>query len=711
VTYVAVPGTLRVTNAGGVLAVATGDKVQVELEQMTVTAIRGSGPWRLDVTRAAPVAHNAGEVVYRVVGDNIVQVTNTGGSSSVVVGDTIKVNNAEQMVVTAVDPFVAGVWNLTVTRAATKLAADPTKAVTYVAVPGVVVVTNAGGPLSVAVGDTIQVDAEQMTVNSIAGSGPWRLAVTRAAPQPHTSGKTVYKVILDTLVQVTNTGGTSVVHVGDTIQIDTEKLDVLAVDDGGPDTYNLTVDRGTPRGSHILGAVVKQVIPHTIVRVTNLGGISEVSVGDVIIVDTEKMLVNAIVDRSANIWDLLVTRAFGTGEFNHGATAVVRAETLNGTALLPGKYIVRDSGPLTLPQGLSPGGTFTYYGGLCIGIRSGTSCNNSTCVPADAITTSSAFTPAITATIPDTTTLDLTISGGGGTQIVVGDYIRLNNAEKMKVTQVVDPTHLKVTRGEFGSARFAVTAARALTFIVGSPEVTLKPGVYIMAGGGFRVCGAATLNAPNVLIHNTSDPGYSFLDQIQFNTTGSITLGPQASGVYNGLTIYQRVGERMSGYTFEAYGTAQKLVGDIDDTTTDIVSSGSGVIHDNDFIRIDSETMQVIGVTGTQVTVLRGQQGSYKAAHQDNDAINLVTGAACDNRAANLTDILFTKSSNGLDGMSGTIYAPDPYSLFSDSMDGEANLAVITGCLFIDGGDTIFHFVPNGLFGSGGEPEFIGQWG
>ena len=103
-------------------------------------------------------------------------------------------------------------------------------------------------------------------------------------------------------------------------------------------------------------------------------------------------------------------------------------------------------------------------------------------------------------------------------------------------------------------------------------------------------------DAPTVLIYNTADAGYALLDQIQLNTTGDVTLGPQDSGIYHGLTIYQRVGERMSGYTFQEYSapkTPQDLVGDIDDTTTTLISSSAGTIAVDDFIRIDSETMHV----------------------------------------------------------------------------------------------------------------------
>ena len=54
---------------------------------MIVTNVSGSGPWTLTVTRGVNsttvAAHNAGKIVYKVVADTTIQVTNTGGTSSV----------------------------------------------------------------------------------------------------------------------------------------------------------------------------------------------------------------------------------------------------------------------------------------------------------------------------------------------------------------------------------------------------------------------------------------------------------------------------------------------------------------------------------------------------------------------------------------------------------------------------------------------------
>ncbi len=129
----------------------------------------------------------------------------------------------------------------------------------------------------------------------------------------------------------------------------------------------------------------------------------------------------------------------------------------------------------------------------------------------------------------------------------MNDVIQVNS-KQMLVTSApatASPVTLTVTRGYNGTTaathadKTAVNQASVLSHV----SATLNPGTYIMAGGGFRVCGASALSAPNVMIYNTQDPtsptGNGALDQIELNATGSVNLGPQTSGVYQGLTLYQ----------------------------------------------------------------------------------------------------------------------------------------------------------------------------
>jgi hypothetical protein len=171
--------------------------------------------------------------------------------------------------------------------------------------------------------------------------------------------------------------------------------------------------------------------------------------------------------------------------------------------------------------------------------------------------------------------------------------------------------------------------------------VTMNPGIYIMAGGGFYVCGntAVAMADPNngVMIYNTKDAqgGAALaaqIDQVEFNTNGNVDLEPQTTGAYPGLTIYQ---------------------------------------------------------------------GPDPASAASPNPDLQLSATKCDNRALKLTDIAFVKTGNGLNAFHGTIYAPAQDALFADYVSGRANLAVLTGCIFISGATSIFDFQSGGLFGLG----------
>jgi hypothetical protein len=182
-------------------------------------------------------------------------------------------------------------------------------------------------------------------------------------------------------------------------------------------------------------------------------------------------------------------------------------------------------------------------------------------------------------------------------------------------------------------------------------NITLAPGTYVMAGGGFFVCGSSTLSAPNVLIYNTQDPsntaGSGAIDQIELNTTGSVALGPQTSGVYPGLTIYQ-------------------------DPALAVVASS---------VTCDSKSNY--GTTPSQTQI-----NEWDVA---------------------LMSMASTGSNGALGSISGTIYLPAFRAMFADSVSGTANVAVLSSCLVIDGGSSTFNFATSGLFGIGF--HLIGQYG
>ena len=97
----------------------------------------------------------------------------------------------------------------------------------------------------------------------------------------------------------------------------------------------------------------------------------------------------------------------------------------------------------------------------------------------------------------------------------------------MLVTAGGGTSTLTVSRAQLGTTAATHASLAEAKYITGTPDVSID-GVYIMAGGGFFVCGAARLNAPHVLIVNTADinpvtgapyPGGA-LNQIQFDTRG-----------------------------------------------------------------------------------------------------------------------------------------------------------------------------------------------
>ena len=73
--------------------------------------------------------------------------------------------------------------------------------------------------------------------------------------------------------------------------------------------------------------------------------------------------------------------------------------------------------------------------------------------------------------------------------------------------------------------------------------ITLQPGVYVMAGGGFTKSGGANFVGDEVTIYVTENPTNPTGDGAPkpFNATGSraLDLNPPTSGVYQGITLWQ----------------------------------------------------------------------------------------------------------------------------------------------------------------------------
>jgi len=73
--------------------------------------------------------------------------------------------------------------------------------------------------------------------------------------------------------------------------------------------------------------------------------------------------------------------------------------------------------------------------------------------------------------------------------------------------------------------------------VSGQGTLIMMPGIYYMDGGGFSFTGQGSLQAEGVMIVN--DPK-SNSDNISITGTGSIKLTPMTTGIYSGISLWQR---------------------------------------------------------------------------------------------------------------------------------------------------------------------------
>jgi hypothetical protein len=386
----------------------------------------------------------------------------------------------------------------------------------------------------------------------------------------------------------------------------------------------------------------------TSVPVQWTSGSDPIAVNDVILVDSEQMRVTAITPGSgpggSTKATLTVTRAYNgsTAATHANNTAVTKAVTgVTGTAAIPSPCVYT-SGNVTLQPG-------TYYGGICIGSLSTTGCDNGNCLSTG---TATAYSPAVTLNTGGAgTSLSATATSApvkwasGSDPVAVNDVIVIES-EQMLVTAITPVTgttaNLTVTRHYNNTTATTHNNNKAVSEYTAPPHVTatMAPGTYVIAGGGLRVCGASSLSAPNVLIYNTQDPshtsGYGALDQFELNTTGSVDLGPQDDGAYQGLTIWQDSNLALD--------------------TADSCNS-------------------------------RNNTSSPSQTQINEYDIALMSAAS-------------TGVNGSLGSISGSIYAPYNRADFVEALSGTANLAVLSSCIMINGGNSTFAFNPSGLFGS-----------
>ncbi|MBI4320037.1 MAG: hypothetical protein HY675_16220 [Chloroflexi bacterium] len=89
-------------------------------------------------------------------------------------------------------------------------------------------------------------------------------------------------------------------------------------------------------------------------------------------------------------------------------------------------------------------------------------------------------------------------------------------------------------------------------------QVTLEPGIYILAGGGFAVRNQALVSGNGVFFYNTQDPshptGAGSYGQFVLDGSGSVTLSPPTSGTYAKLLLFQ---DRANTQPFQLGSSAQ----------------------------------------------------------------------------------------------------------------------------------------------------------
>jgi hypothetical protein len=381
----------------------------------------------------------------------------------------------------------------------------------------------------------------------------------------------------------------------------------------------------------------------------------------------------------------------------------------------------------------------TYYGGICLGSANGVDCAGNNCAVASATT---AYSPAVTLnTGPgglNATQTNVPVKWTGGVDPVHNNDVIQIDSEQMLVINApatTSPVTLTVQRaysGTTGATHSNGTAVNKVNPPVTPPVVHLLQGEYIMAGGGFHVCGNMALDAPEVLIYNTNDPSspgttYGKVGQIEINTTGTVTLGPQTKDedpLYAGFTIFGDRAQVVDPPTFKAlaYNPVQSLAANIGANDPTFNTTGATpTIYPGNVICLGAaagatcqaagdELMMVTKVvnhTGSAtLTVTRGYDGTTPRAWTAGTAVRSVTygGDTCNSKANKALggdhtqmDISFLGAGHltggfPLDNITGTIYAAGPRADFENAMFGDANLAVIVSCIFVDGGA-----VPPGL--------------
>ena len=343
-----------------------------------------------------------------------------------------------------------------------------------------------------------------------------------------------------------------------------------------------------------------------------------------------------------------------------------------------------------------------------------------------------------------TSPVTFSVGGGGTGNLAVGQVIQIDN-EALTITALPSGSTVTATRERLRHDPVTLGVPIYLVTAAGTPAppiVTLADGVYIMAGGGFSVCGAAQLVAPHVLIYNTDDSpeaapaGYaqaetlaSNLNQTDSSSTFTTSGGGPGGSIQVGETLVigserDMIVTAVSAVAGGGGGPGGPPGGGADQqVTASRAANGTTEAQHFSGATIDEMTVTGNGALGqidldTSGTVRLGPMttGDYAGMTIFRDRPHSDPNDACDGKSGNPNewDIAFQSMgsagpiSGALGSVSGTIYASAFQSDFGHSVSGVANLAIITSCIYINGATSTFNFIPgpgSKLFGIGESPS------
>ena len=136
-----------------------------------------------------------------------------------------------------------------------------------------------------------------------------------------------------------------------------------------------------------------------------------------------------------------------------------------------------------------------------------------------------------------------------------------------------------------------------------SCTITLMPGIYIMAGGGFTKAGSSNFVGNGVMIYVTENPANSSGDgapqPFRLSGNGALNLSPPTSGDYEGITFWQDVAitedffvsgsNSPAGGIFYAPGATMNMTGNSVLDGVQIIANGF-YVHGNSMITINYRT-------------------------------------------------------------------------------------------------------------------------